>query len=308
MISKYARVHIEGIYGSILSIDDTRSEIESLQKGISAHERAIDKRIDDVMRDAQLPIEDEMLRIFEEQEEEVLRNLEQFRSTINKEFHDRGGYGPLPNAELRQRFLTADSLMDFPRWIGETASRLAGYVRGTMQSAWCLGYALIGQECTDEILEQYVQEVIDTLTPLNEEITRTSKRKIEELVHEAISKEKSIDEIKSDFFELFASWKRHRPHGVSVFNVTYPFNNALFRLYHNAGIEFKTWVTQGDEKVRTEHAEVNGVVVRLHDTFVVGGARMLYPGDLSVIATHPHLLFGCRCSHKPVLDPNFPNV
>jgi len=280
-------------------------------KEIESVERQIDKEIDDAMRDSQLPIEDEMLRIFEEQEEEVFRNLEQFRGMgvlpypgHTPESHPySGGW-----AENRANFLTADSLMDFPRWIGETASRLSGYARGTMQSAWCLGYALIGRECVDEILEQYVQEVIDTLTPLNEEITRTSKRKIEELVQEALNKDKSIDEIKNDFFELFASWKRHRPHGVSVFNVTYPFNNALFRLYHQAGIEFKTWVTQGDEKVRTEHAEVNGVVVRLHETFVVGGARMLYPGDLSVIATHPEMLYGCRCAIKPVLDPNFPNV
>lgn len=293
------RYNALSVSGAKSRIEGLLEEIERLERGIKEHNRAIDSELDAAMRDSMLPIEDEMLRIFEEQEEEVMRNLEGFRGVYMTVRHIE---------QSRTAFLTADSLLDFARWTGETASRLAGYVRGTMRKAWCMGLALLGKECVDDIIEAYVQDVIGVLMPLNEEITRTSKRKIEELVAEALEKGKDIEEIKTDFFELFASWKRHRPHGVSVFNVTYPFNNALFRLYYQQGIEFKAWVTQGDSKVRASHNEMNGVVVPLQATFDVRGVRMLYPGDLAVINSNPEEIFGCRCAIKPVLDPNEPNV
>ena len=254
------------------------------------------------------PIEDEMRRIFEEQEEEVMRNLEdQFRRIGAIEFHQGSRY--VMSNQTRARFLTADSLLDFPRWIGETASRLAGHVRGTMRRGWCLGLALIGKECESEVQERFVQAAIDVLTPLNEQITRTSKRKIEEMVRESIETGESIEQFTERMRDLFGSWKVIRPHGVSVFNVTYPFNFALMESYKDNGIEHKMWVNQEmmgnfQGNLRHTHREAGGQIVGIDDLFLVGAARLLHPGDLSQISVNPEELHGCRCAVRPVLDPD----
>ena len=282
-------------------------DIERIRKEIEANNRAIDSEIDDAMRDAGLPIEDEMIRIFEEQEDEVMRNLEEkFRKIGAIEVHQGSGY--VMSKETRAFFLTADSLLDFPRWIGETASRLSGYVRGTMQSGWCMGLALLGKDCTDQIEERYIRAAIDVLTPLNENITRTSKEKIEDMVREALERELSIDEFRDLIRELFTRWRVNRPYGVSVFNVTFPFNSALVQSYKANGIEHHMWVNQEmmgnfQGNLRDTHRVAGGQVVRIGDKFSVGKAKLLHPGDLSQINVSGEEVWGCRCAVRPVLDP-----
>ena len=288
---------IDNILYHKMLLTEHSDKISRLRKLIEGINRSIDEDMTNALESAMLPIADEMRRIFDEQEEEVMRNLEQFRG--------------FESVETRARFLTADSLMDFPRWIGETSSRLAGHVVGTMRKAWCIGLALLGKECDTVVKERFVQQAINLLSPLNDEITRTTRRKIEEMVDRAIQSGMSIDEFKEEMRTLFEGWKVVRVRGVSVFNVTYPFNLSLSESFKDNGIEYKMWVNQemlGNfaGEVRPTHQAAGGQVVHIDETFVVGNAQLMFPGDLTQIASHPEELFGCRCMIKPVLDPENP--
>jgi len=55
----------------------------------------------------------------------------------------------------------------------------------------------------------------------------------------------------------------------------------------------KTWVTQGDSRVRDDHIQADGQVVGLNDSFIVGGESLMYPGDPS---GSPAQTANCRCS------------
>lgn len=57
----------------------------------------------------------------------------------------------------------------------------------------------------------------------------------------------------------------------------------------------KTWLTLQDDRVRDTHRAVQGRTVELNEPFIVGGARMMYPGDASLGAPIRELA-NCRCS------------
>ena len=57
----------------------------------------------------------------------------------------------------------------------------------------------------------------------------------------------------------------------------------------------KTWVTVGDDLVRTSHAIANKQKRDVDDPFIVQGQRLMYPGDTKLGATIDNVA-RCRCS------------
>ena len=66
--------------------------------------------------------------------------------------------------------------------------------------------------------------------------------------------------------------------------------------YDNAvksGKQYKTWLTENDDRVRMNHAEVDGEKIPIDEMFTVGSDRMRYPHDyLNGSAGN---LINCRC-------------
>lgn len=57
---------------------------------------------------------------------------------------------------------------------------------------------------------------------------------------------------------------------------------------------FKTWFTQGDEDVRQWHFEADGQTVPENEPFIVGGQKLMMPGDTDLGATIDNVA-NCRC-------------
>lgn len=64
----------------------------------------------------------------------------------------------------------------------------------------------------------------------------------------------------------------------------------------------KTWITLADSRVRESHRAVNGRSVLLNEPFIVGGARLMFPGDTSLGAPIREII-NCRCSALYILEP-----
>lgn len=59
------------------------------------------------------------------------------------------------------------------------------------------------------------------------------------------------------------------------------------------GYTHKRWVSEGDNRVRHEHAYLDGKVVTIGRKFRTATGEIRYPGD---ITAPPHLVLNCRCS------------
>lgn len=75
----------------------------------------------------------------------------------------------------------------------------------------------------------------------------------------------------------------------TVFN-TIEYSDAVSR-----GYKYKTWITEGDSRVRATHTEVDGERIKIEEPFLVGNSQMMYPKDMSLGATAEEIV-NCRCS------------
>lgn len=56
----------------------------------------------------------------------------------------------------------------------------------------------------------------------------------------------------------------------------------------------KVWVTEGDEKVRKTHQEVDHTDIPITELFIVGNSYLMFPGDMNYGA-EPQEVDNCRC-------------
>lgn len=64
-----------------------------------------------------------------------------------------------------------------------------------------------------------------------------------------------------------------------------------------AGMKYKTWLTEKDNKVRHTHREVDNVTIGIFESFQVGDSLMMFPKDTSLGASMKEIA-GCRCVAK----------
>jgi SPP1 gp7 family putative phage head morphogenesis protein len=74
-------------------------------------------------------------------------------------------------------------------------------------------------------------------------------------------------------------------------------NAGGFQMMKQWGVPQHEWLATMDDRVRADHADVNGHIVNVGDPFDVGGVKMLYPGDPSA---PPDQTCQCRCTTVPV--------
>lgn len=85
----------------------------------------------------------------------------------------------------------------------------------------------------------------------------------------------------------------------AVFNAENEANTVLnYKDYKEAKGNFKTWITENDERVRPTHIPLEGEKIPIGDLFVVGEALMRFPKDLEYAADYPEEIVNCRCSIK----------
>lgn len=62
------------------------------------------------------------------------------------------------------------------------------------------------------------------------------------------------------------------------------------------GYTRKTWITEGDKKVRKTHREVDMREIPIDEYFLVGDSLMMYPHDNITFDIDPKEVINCRCS------------
>lgn len=70
-------------------------------------------------------------------------------------------------------------------------------------------------------------------------------------------------------------------------------NFADYEQAKRDGKTYKTWITENDERVRLEHAEVDGMKIPINEKFAVGSDLMDFPHDY--LNGTPGNLINCRC-------------
>jgi len=150
-------------------------------------------------------------------------------------------------------------------------------------------------EVVDEVLRELKTETFDAETIRDSLIDRLTYV-FEDVPHEPDYIPRLVDEIidttnRHPNEDYYLSKDRALLIAQNESNSAYnyvDYENAV-----NSGKGFKTWITENDDKVRYDHAEVDGVVVPINEMFRVGNDEMRFPHDF--LNGSAENLINCRC-------------
>lgn len=123
------------------------------------------------------------------------------------------------------------------------------------------------------------------------------KRQISASVTSSILQGKSIKGMADDLQTRIPTMNRDsaiRTARTAVTNAQNAGRQDSYVAAEKMGIEMeKEWVAALDSRTRPEHAEADGQVVPIDEPFIVGGEKLMYPGDRS---GSPWNVYNCRCT------------
>jgi len=170
-----------------------------------------------------------------------------------------------------------------------------------------------GQEVIDELASQVVfssfsqraedfvvRKGVRLVTYLN----NTTRKELREALLEAIDRHEGYAEVVARVREVFGG-RRANAATIARTETAAAYNYASVEAYEQSGVvEEKEWLTAQDDAVREAHAEIDGQVVGLDETFTMTGDDgglydAEFPGDP---ALPPDLSINCRCTVLPVLS------
>ena len=84
----------------------------------------------------------------------------------------------------------------------------------------------------------------------------------------------------------------------STLAANYATQQSALRIFPGSQMS-KEWIAAQDERVRFDHSQADGQIVKFEELFLVGGERLEYPGDPRGSAGN---VINCRCSTAPIPD------
>ena len=76
-------------------------------------------------------------------------------------------------------------------------------------------------------------------------------------------------------------------------------NAGSTQIYKDWGVQKHEWLATLDDRVRPDHLEANGQIVKVGEPFDVSGEMLEYPGDP---VGDPGNTINCRCTTVPIVE------
>ena len=95
-------------------------------------------------------------------------------------------------------------------------------------------------------------------------------------------------------FNELETWEAKRIARTEIHN---SHNRGVMKIYEEMNVSYTQWIAADDDRTRDSHAEINGEIIRIGDTYSNG---LAYPGDTSGPIEE---WINCRCSNAPFVIP-----
>lgn len=138
---------------------------------------------------------------------------------------------------------------------------------------------------------EYVQRIAEDLAQRSKLINGTTAREMQAVLQQASQEGVGAQETSLRLRELYKELPKHRADNIARTETHRASEEATKEGFRQGGAEFMEWVSARDDRVRPDHEEADGQVVKLDERFSVGGEQLQYPGDGS-----PEQACQCRCT------------
>lgn len=177
---------------------------------------------------------------------------------------------------------------EFARSLENSLLTALAFLFTILQAGYADGVAMAKNMVEQAVLDAIRQHIVP-----DSELILYAQNYAEEFVDATIRNQgtaTTADSADDVYGEYFFSEDRAKLNAENEANTV--FNYEELREAQEEGMGYKKWNTMRDERVRLTHAEIDGTIVRITDTFDVGGYPMQYPRQIGAPAKE---VVGCRC-------------
>jgi len=160
---------------------------------------------------------------------------------------------------------------------------------------------LVSWAATNPRIDAATSRRMSSITKINTTTFKTSGKKIIDAVSAGNKVNENVNQIAKRIKKAIGEGMEIRKNQAKTIARTETgivTNDARFEAFREEGIEFHRWVTAGDEKVRVNHTLVNGIIIRVGQTFEIVG--LIHPNDPSGPAEE---IVNCRCVAVAAKEP-----
>lgn len=236
-------------------------------------ERALQSLLNDY-RDGLEPVEDEIRDFVANASDDELASLESIRGDL----------------ETRIGNYTNDFDVIFREGArdGATAGREIAARRHNLDVAFD-----VIPESTLEQLDEWAEVAAESTL---ETITEDSTRWLRSAHEEGLSIDEIAEELQSEYFpEHLEDYQAERAARTGTISSSNAGNHSAH--IDADGVIGEQWIATDDDRTRDTHADVNGAVVAVGETFTVGSEELAHPGDPTGALEE---IVNCRCTIVPV--------
>lgn len=117
---------------------------------------------------------------------------------------------------------------------------------------------------------------------------------IESTIQQGLTDGSGIKEIAASVREKFNGISRERATTIAQTETAAAYGYSRDEAMRAVGIQWKKWLTSGNDNVRPTHLAAEGQTVSMDQPFYIGGSKLMYPGDGSLGAPAEEII-NCHC-------------
>lgn len=225
-------------------------------------------------REALQPVEDGIDAWLEQASEEDLNSLANIRPEVRERVEEQ-------HPEFENVF----------RDNGRDGAR-AGRATAARQHSLDVNFEVVPRRTLDELDEWVTVAAGSTLDTITEDASKWLRGAHKEGL--------SIDEISTQINELYeGQLEDHVARRAARTGTVATSNAGAHSAIEDSAAIAKQWVTNVDGREREDHADADGQVVGVDQSFEVGGIKMAHPGDPSAPIEQ---IANCRCAVVPLFE------
>lgn len=198
-----------------------------------------------------------------------------------------------------------DSVFDSPFWEERTRVVSTTLYESTVESsltqidaAFDLAFDIDNPEA--------VKFIENRASRLAGSITATTRDAIKDQLAKGAEAGESIPDLAARIRGLFTQTYAHRAETVARTEVISAYNGSARLAIDNQDADVvggMEWISTADDRTRDAHADADGTIIGIGETFSIGGDDLEYPGDPN---GSPENVINCRCTIAPVVPDDMP--
>lgn len=190
------------------------------------------------------------------------------------------------------RAAAADLLFDLGTFTAAFRGMIDKQTAATLQKA---GQQLFTEVSKDDPFAYPPPAVIQFLQARQNKLTNVPQQihdSIKIALEDGFNNGETMAQLASRVRSAFNGIDRERAHRIAMTETAACYGAARDEAMRQAGIQYKRWLTSGNDNVRSSHAAANGQTVHADSPFHVGGEDLAYPGDSRGSAEN---VINCHC-------------